>query len=118
MVCVPGTQVYVILTIGISIGGSIVRNLLQNAAFEVLHTMLQQGNRNGLLQNGMFNFEGANSASVQVWNANNHQTSYGVLADALSALNDWMGNHQYTLASFGIYDGMNQVGNGVINGHS
>ena len=95
-----------------------MRNLLQNAAFEVLNVILQQASRNTLLHNGMFNFEGANSASVQVWNANNHQLTYGVLADALSALNNWMGNHAYTLASFGIFDSVNQVGNGVINGHS
>ena len=114
--CVPHSQVYVVITLGIQLGGETVKSLLENAALYILNLILVQGDR--VLHNGMFNFPGMNDATLQVWNANNHQTTYGVLGGALSALHDWMSNHAYTTASFGIYDGQNQVGNGVINGAS
>lgn len=113
-VCVPDTTVYVVITIGIQIGGDVVKSLLENAALYVLNLVLRHGDGN--LHNGMFNFPGEDHASLQAWNANNHQTTYAVLGGALGALHDWMENHAYTLASFGIFDGANQVGNGVING--
>ena len=115
---VPNTGVYIMLTVGIRLAGDTIQELIEDATLRVLNIVLRQqdGDTNTLLPNGMFNYEGANSASIQVWNANNHQTTYGVLGVALTALHDWMGENGYTLASFGIYDGDNQVGNGVITG--
>lgn len=115
-VCVPDTQVYVVITLGIQLGGETVRSLLENASRYILNLIMRQGD--GVLHNGMFNYPGMNHATLQVWNANNHQTTYMVLGGAISALHTWMSNNGYTSASFGIFDGENQVGNGVINGVS
>lgn len=102
------------MTLGIHISGNIVQSLLENAALYVLNLIVRGGD--GPLHNGMFNFPGMNDVTLQVWNANNHQTTYGVLGGAIGALHDWMSNNAYGSVSFGIYDGDNQVGNGVVNG--
>lgn len=113
-VCVPGSQVYVVITLGIHIGGDAVKDLLENASLYILNIIMARGD--GRLHNGMFNYPGMNQLTLQVWNANNHQVTYSVMGGALTALHNWMSHHSYSSASFGIYDGQNQVGNGVING--
>lgn len=102
------------MTIGIPLAGMAVENLLANAIARVLNRMLQAGD--SVIDHGMFNQIGANAVSLQVWNANNHQTTYGVLGAALSAVHQWMNQNGYVAMSFGIYDGNNLVGNGVVNG--
>lgn len=111
---VPNTQTHVAITTGIQLTANVVSSLLLTAMGNVLNRILQVGDSN--LEHGMFNQVGANAVSVQVWNANNHQTTYGVLGGVLGALHEWMSDHQFTSASFGIFDGSNHVGNGVING--
>ena len=102
------------MTLGIHLAGNAASNLLLNSVANVLNHILQAGD--GVIANGAFNQVGANAISLQVWNANNHQTTYSVLGSVLSALHQWMSDHQFVSASFGIYDGNHQVGNGVING--
>lgn len=114
IVGVPNTQIHVAITTGIQLTAVVVSNLLLSAMGNIVNRILQTGDGN--LEHGMFNQVGANAVSVQVWNANNHQTTYGVLGGVLGALHEWMVDHQFTAASFGIFDGANQVGNGVING--
>ena len=64
---------------------------------------------------GWYNAEGMNNLWLHTWNANNHQTTWGVLKAACSALLDYMtANNDYGSATFEIYDGANQVGEGTI----
>ena len=102
------------MTIGIRLAGNAVESLLANAVAGVLNRILQVGD--GVIDHGTYTQVGANAVSLQVWNANNHQTTYGVLGAALSALLQWMHQNDFVAVSFGIYDGNNQVGNGVVNG--
>ena len=56
-----------------------------------------------------------NHVALRVWNANNHQTSWGVLNAVLLALNDFLLVRKGMGAVvFRIFDGNNQVGQGQI----
>lgn len=63
---------------------------------------------------GVFRWAGEEGLELRVHNANNHQTTYGVLGAAMSALVDYMGQNGYAAGSFKIYDGTNYVGDGTI----
>lgn len=49
-------------------------------------------------------------------NANNHQLTFGVINAALVALTDWMEQHEIATCTFDVFDGKNQVGEGVFEG--
>ncbi|MCJ1303454.1 hypothetical protein MMC08_006264 [Hypocenomyce scalaris] len=52
---------------------------------------------------------------ITAQNANNHQTTWGVLAAALGALSDYVTSQDLNgAATFGIFDGANQVGQGTV----
>lgn len=52
---------------------------------------------------------------VRIRNANNHQCTYGVMRAAVEALYDYMKTeHEYGTVNFDIWDGENQVGQGVV----
>lgn len=68
-----------------------------------------------LPQGGIFQWLGQESLALEVANANNHQTTYGVLAAALMALWHYMeATGDVERASFAVYDGRNLVGNGWV----
>lgn len=102
------------MTVGIQLAANAVSQLLIHSSTSVMNRILQEGD--GVLEHGTFNQLGANAVSLQVWNANNHQTTYGVLSSALTVLHQWMSANQFVATSFNIYDGNNQVGTGAING--
>ena len=55
------------------------------------------------------------SPIVVLWNANNHQLTYGVAGAAIAALRDYMVQEDVSgTLSFDIWDGDNQVGAGLI----
>ena len=67
------------------------------------------------LSNGRIFSLGEHSLGLTVFNANNHQTTWGVLAAAFLALVDYMANQgTYYAAAFTIFDGKNEVGTGSI----
>lgn len=52
---------------------------------------------------------------LHVWDANNHQVTWGVLASVLWAVKDFINSmHKYKTMSFGVYDGVHMVGRGTI----
>lgn len=52
---------------------------------------------------------------LTTWNANNHQTTFGVLSSAVGALEDYMRKTGvWGTARFWIFDGGNQVGAGEV----
>ena len=67
-----------------------------------------------LMPQGRFEYHGLQALQVQVWNANNHQTTFGVLATTLGILRDYMAEHGATMVNFFIKDGVNIVGQGRI----
>ncbi len=52
---------------------------------------------------------------LRIANANNHQTTWGVLGAAMKALRNFVGEHGgFDMADFVIYDGENQVAMGTM----
>lgn len=82
-------------------------------AYEVVSRHIEQVGDEKLL-GGVFNFELKQSALLSIWNANNHQTTWGVLRASILALADYLERHGYSEVLFNIYDGNNQVGAGQI----
>lgn len=68
----------------------------------------------GPLSGGHFGWVGDNGLVLNAWGANNHQTTYGVLGAAIKALSGYFDAHGYGRATFLIYDGQNQVGEGIV----
>ena len=68
----------------------------------------------GLVVGGGFKFT-VNKMVVDVWNANNHQVTWGVLANTLWGLAEYMQvNGVWGSAVFQVFDGRNQVGSGML----
>ncbi|MCJ1305552.1 hypothetical protein MMC08_008366, partial [Hypocenomyce scalaris] len=111
--CAPNTQTYVVLTTSATVAASTIHNLLTGCQNIVENHIATVGD--GLLSDGVFDYlSDATGVSFQAWNANNHQTTWGVLGAALAALVDCMGINGYGAASFTIYDGDNLVGLGRV----
>ena len=111
--CTPDTQTYVVLTTSATVAASAVQNLLTGCQNIVEHHIETVGD--GLLSDGAFDYLSvATGVAFQAWNADNHQTTWGVLGAALAALVDCMGVNGYGAASFNIYDGDNLVGIGRV----
>lgn len=111
--CAPNTRTYVVLTTSIAIAGDRLGPLLTGCINIVEHQIETHGD--GLLHNGVFNYEsGFTGLAFQAWNAGNHQTTWGVLGAAISALQDCMVANGYGGAYFHIYDGENLVGSGSV----
>ena len=56
----------------------------------------------------------ADGMDLNVWNANNHQTTWGLLGAAVAALRECMWVNGWGVGTFGIWDGGTQVGAGEI----
>lgn len=84
-----------------------------NAAALYLYSYVSNG-ADGPLSGGHFNWNGENGLVLNAWGANNHQTTYGVLGAAIKALTSYFDAHGYGRATFLIFDGPNQVGEGIV----
>lgn len=98
---------------GQRIVGNAVVTLLDKAYIVASNHIQDEGD--SVIASGMFEMVGENGLLLRVWNSNNHQTTYGVLSAACTALVQYM----TTIAVFGkvtfhIYDGMREVGKGQI----
>lgn len=114
--CVPGSQTYVTLTMIQTLDRNMVWPLLVDA-FSRVHTRIQQSG-DGLVPSnngaGLWQLT-RNGIVLSIANANNHQTTWGVLGAALSVIGDYMNkNHVFGTIFFHIFDGSNQVGQGSI----
>ena len=92
--------------------GGAVRDLLGEAMAYIGHNI--DFNGDGLIP-GVFNWLGDGELKLNVWNTNNHQTTWGVLRAALVALEEYMSQNFYGLASFTINDGAHEVGKGMVD---
>lgn len=89
-----------------------IQDLLNTAYGHVEELLARDGDRN--IADGFFTWRGDRGVTLQVWNNNNHQTTYGVLGVVIHALQWWMGSNDFMALTFDIYDGANQVGSGEV----
>lgn len=109
---VHGSQTYVSITPIYDIGGVAIVRMIDAAAM-YLYSYVSNGH-DGPLSGGHFSWNGANGLILNAWGANNHQTTYSVLGAAIKALAGYFDANGYGRATFLIYDGQNQVGEGII----
>lgn len=100
-----------ILTVTHLIPADIIADILEDSYRVVLGRISSVGDT--VISNGLFNWED-HGLSLRVWHANNHQTTWGVLGAAIEAIADFMGQYGFGGASFFIYDGGNEVGEGIL----
>lgn len=96
-----------------------VQSLLTGSYNAILTHIILSGD--ALVPSGVFSWPTdvrgtlGDGLALHVWNTNNHQVTWGVLAAALVALQDFMLNQQtWAEASFYVYDGGMEVGMGVL----
>ena len=110
--CAPRTNVYIALTITHQVAAEALRNVLSESYGVVDEILKHMGD--GPVSTTGFNW-GTGSAMLKIWDTNNQRTTWGVLAGALVALQDFMivrGN--WVGVSFTVYHGPVEVGKGVI----
>lgn len=110
--CSPSSRIYVILKVTHALAGPATASLLSTAISNINQHIAVEGD--GVIAGGLFGLIGEGGLSLQLWNANNHQTTYAVLAKALTAVKYYMGVYGYGEVAFGIWDGDNQVGEGSL----
>ena len=119
--CAAGTQTYILISIADmvapeeSMAGTLER-ILDGASAAVYDHIVAVGDGNIL--GGNFQWPlGELSVSqllfLRVWNANNHQITWGVLHASIVAIASFMRTHGWGVGHFNIYDGGIQVGYGV-----
>ena len=109
----PRSQTYVILEMGERIVGNSVSTLLDTAFIIAMNRIHNDGD--GPITRGVFELIGENKLLLNVWNSNNHQTTYGVLGAACMALVQYMTITTFGTVTFHIYDGIREVGQGQIS---
>ena len=110
--CALRSATFVIISAAQSIPGTTVYTTLVDAALNQLTMLEQMGD--GPIANGAYDRLGPGNIALHVWNTNNHQITRGVLSAALDALADYVETRFAGALSFYIYDGDNEVGQGLI----
>lgn len=115
---VYGTDLYILIGITTQVVDQTgIENLWQMlvTAWTQAHTLGIRHGLGALIQGGLFVF--GLTPKINVWNANNHQVRYAVLAKAIGAVMEYMLTSDiYGAADFAIFDGQNKVGEGVVSG--
>ena len=87
-------------------------NVLNDAYTYIVDRIEMLGD--GVISGGSWAYNQVGLA-LRATNANNHQTTWGVLSAAIDALMDYMGRTGFRGAcTFGIHDGSNEVGIGAL----
>ena len=68
--------------------GTLIMNLLESAFDYVSDHLADLSNQ--AVDGGQFDWDGADGLSLQTWNTDNHQQTWGVLKAAIEALIDYM----------------------------
>ena len=89
-----------------------MQSMLTLSSQYVLEYMQMLGD--GVIPGGKIQWVGEDDLLLFVKNAANHQVTWGVLGEALMALGDYMSKFGYGAATFAIFDGNSQVGQGTI----
>lgn len=115
--CAHGTRTYVVITMITVLGGRDAAQLVQALLTGCMNIISYEIERNhdGPIDGGHFDREVSNSGiGFQVWSANNHQITYGVLGVTVRALADYMSWNGWGACVFSMFDGPSQVGVGQI----
>lgn len=113
--CAPDSRTNLVITMAETIAGSEVPDMLVACFTEIMTHIAVFGD--GAVTTGVFSWAPRNLA-IHVWNANNHQITWGVLGAAVHALQDFMFHTQHWGgARFDIYDGQNMVAQGLLGLH-
>ena len=113
--CCPGTETYITFAVTHRVDPEPLWHILHDAYNHLLGYVLAYGD--AVMDGGMFVWPAPDHMILRIWNANNHQTTWGVMASAIFALADWMHTEGiFGGGTFNIYDGQNQVGTGTIGG--
>lgn len=114
--CAPGSRTYVTLTLVQSLDRNEVWPLIVDAFTRTQARIRASGDDLVPSNNGAGVWQlTRNGIVLSIANANNHQTTWGVLGAALLAIGDYMNEHQwFGSVIFSIFDGSNQVGQGSI----
>ena len=111
--CAPNSATYVVFKIVNALAESIVLDTLSEAWDIIVEQLHAYGD--GVMPAGTFErYPSDEGLLISIWNANNHQVTWGVAQAALEALGDYMEQNGYGSVIFQIYDGANQVGRGSI----
>lgn len=119
--CGIGTKTYILVSIADmvspeeSMAGTLER-ILDGASAAVYDHIVAVGD--GTILGGKFQWPpGELSMSqllfLKVWNANNHQLTWGVLHSTIAAIASFMNTHGWGVGHFDIYDGGIRVGYGI-----
>lgn len=93
--------------------GTPLWDLLNQVHLDALGYAYTMGHH-ALIPHGSFTQTGAQDLVFSVVNSNNHQVTWGVLAVAIQELAEYMSGAGFARAWFSIYQGINEVGTGVI----
>lgn len=93
-----------------------LRNILIDASAAIFDHIITMGD--GTIYGGKFQwplgeFSLSQMLFLKVWNANNHQLTYGVLHSTIAAISNYMGLMGWGVGHFDIYDGGVRVGYGL-----
>lgn len=110
--CAKDSRTHVVINIARLIPAEEVFKMLDGVYYLCLNMIRHYGDQP--IAGGSFLWVGNNQFELRVRNANNHQTTYGVLGAAMLAVKDYMGRFGYYTGTFTIFDGINHVGDGTI----
>ena len=92
--------------------GISIASLIDETTASVLQHIRIAGD--GVIPNGVATWHGTEWTIMETWNSKNHQTTWGVLGAALDALKDFMNENGWGAASFTVFDGVREVGEGYV----
>lgn len=119
--CAPGSQTYILISIASTVDAqdslaTTLEGILAGAATAIYDHVVAVGDGNipgGQFQWPLGEFSLSRMLFLRVWNANNHQITWGVMHSAIAAIVDYMTSWGWGLGHFDIYDGGNRVGYGL-----
>lgn len=112
--CCPNTQTFVTFAVTNYANPEVIWKTLYDAYEYISGYVWAHGD--SIMPTGSFRWPADSPVILEIYNANNHQTTCGVMASAIWALADWMHmNGVVGGGTFNIYDGQNQVGTGRIS---
>ncbi len=115
--CAAESATYIVVSLAYSLPGAGLPHLLEEVSHAII-AHITDAHQDGPIPTGQFSYmipqRGGATVAMHVWNMNNHQVTWGVLNKALEALADYFKCTEWGAATFGIWDGVNEVGMGVV----
>lgn len=110
--CALRSTTFIIISATQAIPGGNVYSILVDAALDLLTQLEEHGD--DLVANGVYDRLGDGNVALHIWNTNNHQLTRGVLGATLDALADFIDTYWSGALQFYIWDGENEVAQGLL----